>query len=76
MLWLDTSNKSIREKVQRAAEYHEKKYQVSPTVCYIHPSMFADKEKYFTVGKVSVKRDREILPHHFWLGVESKKGKK
>ena len=40
MLWFDNDPKvNLDTKVERAATYYHKKYGVTPTLCFIHPSM-------------------------------------
>lgn len=73
MLWRDADpNRSLAEKVIRAATYYARKYGQPADLCYAHPSMVAEEGQ--QCGAVRVKPDREILPNHFWIGV-SKAGR-
>ena len=82
MLWFDNDkDTSIPNKVERAARYYQKKYGVSPDLCYIHPKMVNGKngkqEKskktsgpgQFKIGKVLILKNKKVLPDHFWIGV-------
>ena len=68
MLWFDdTQDQTLSAKIERAATYYREKYGDSPNVCYVHPSFLARENSSKQVIKVLGARD--ILPHHFWLGV-------
>lgn len=70
MLWLDADSKrTIEEKVIRAAVYYHDKYGHAPDLCLVNPTTFADEE--ITVGEVKVQRAKNVLPHHFWIGVSA-----
>lgn len=69
MLWLDDDrSRSLEEKVSRAVEYYREKYGRFPDTCLVNPTMLKDETK---VGKVSVLPIANILPHHFWLGLNT-----
>jgi hypothetical protein len=85
MLWFDNDPKaSLDVKVERAAAYYQHKYGKTPTLCFVHPSMLsavreaspngrseeavAQKESYMA-GNIEVRKNRSVLPNHFWLGV-------
>jgi len=70
MLWFDNDPKlGVFNKVEKAAAYYREKYGKDPNLCYVHPSMLADqKEK---PGTVMVYGSTTMIPHHFWIGVES-----
>ena len=76
LLWFDDDpRKKLEEKVRRAAAYYERKYGQSPTLCFVHPSIFNGngkgngKSRVKKAGGVEVRAGRSILPDHFWLGV-------
>lgn len=89
MLWFDNDPKvTLDVKVQRAAAYYRHKYGKTPTLCFVHPTMFPvprEKEANSTAapnrddassqvesimaGGVEVRKNRSVLPNHFWLGV-------
>ena len=86
MLWFDNDkDTSIPNKVERAARYYQKKYGVSPDLCYVHPKMVngkkSTKEKskrssnsnQFRIGKVLILKNKKVLPDHFWIGVGTSK---
>jgi hypothetical protein len=78
LLWFDDDpRRQLEEKVQRAATHYERKYGRSPTLCFVHPSVFngngngkrgkqSDVKK---AGEVEIRIGRSVLPNHFWLGV-------
>lgn len=69
MLWLDDDRgRSFEEKVSRAVEYYQEKYGRFPDTCLVHITMLKDATN---VGKVSVQPIANILPHHFWLGMNA-----
>jgi hypothetical protein len=72
LLWFDDDpRRQLEEKVQRAAMHYERKYGLSPTLCFVHPSTLngngggAVKK----AGEVEIRPGRSVLPDHFWLGV-------
>jgi hypothetical protein len=69
MLWFDNDKKlDISSKVSRAADYYRHKYGEEPNVCFVHPSMIADKK--INAGKILIRSNNTMLPHHFWIGVQ------
>ena len=67
MMWFDNSpKKSLSEKVQDAAEYYFKKYNVKADLCFVNPSAMTEPE--VVCGDVIVKPLRSILPGHLWIG--------
>jgi len=69
LLWFDNDPKTdLPAKVQRAAQYFQRKYGQQPTLCYVHPSMLPEEHP-LTVDAIQVKGAPIIQPHHFWLGV-------
>lgn len=79
MLWFDNDkNSDVTSKVNRAADYYQDKYGKEPTVCFVHPSMMGENgrkqnNKKLRAGKVDVLTSQEMLPNHFWIGVNGKK---
>jgi len=74
LLWFDDDpRKALEEKVQRAATYYEGKYGQSPTLCFVHPSIFnnwkePESEK-MSASEVEIRAGHSILPDHLWLGM-------
>lgn len=67
MLWLDDDKKRpFAEKVERAAEYYSEKYGVQPDICWVNSGMFEE----VVVEGVAIHSAPNILPHHYWIGVE------
>jgi hypothetical protein len=75
MLWFDNDkNADLNAKVQRAANYYQKKYGQSPNLCFVHPSMISGgtsppKPSKKTV--IEIRPSQSLLPHHFWLGINT-----
>ncbi len=71
MLWFDaTPDRSLVAKVERAATYYRDKYGRRPNVCYIHhdcpsPTLVLEQP-------IKVLGIRDVLPHHFWIGIAKK----
>ncbi len=73
MLWFDNSTDNLADKIQRAAEYYQKKYGQRPTECYVHPTMLKDKPGYIQkIWGIEMHVSRHVLPNHLWIGVEKK----
>jgi hypothetical protein len=84
MLWFDNDRKtSIPNKVERAAQYYQKKYGVNPDICFVHPKMVkgedvmkmgskkeANKDQ-IKIGKILVLINEMVLPDHFWIGIKT-----
>lgn len=64
MLWFDKSG-SLEERIQRAARYYERKYGISPNLCFVNPAEAGSGER---CGQVLVKPDKCILLNHLWIG--------
>jgi len=67
MLWFDDSiQRGLRAKIERAAKHYEAKYGLSPTVCYVHPSMLLGNPEGY--DGLDIRANNMVLPNHFWLG--------
>lgn len=70
MLWFDNDPKTdIETKLAKAALYYERKYGLSPDLCFVHPSMI--KELNVKSKKIDIRESKSVLPNHFWLGIHS-----
>jgi hypothetical protein len=70
MLWFDNSKRSIGAKLRKAVEYYEKKHGKKPTLIYMNPRMWGeDKAETFTLGSITVRPYRPVLPGHIWIGI-------
>ena len=86
MLWFDNDQKAdISVKIERAATYYQNKYGKLPNLCYIHPSMVANKRQInpgaenatpsvIRAGNVEVRLTKSVLPNHFWIGINTSNG--
>ncbi|HSH04972.1 MAG TPA: hypothetical protein VLL52_20830 [Anaerolineae bacterium] len=70
MLWLDADKgRQLTEKIERAVDYYENKYGHLPELCMVNGNSI---EQAMAVGKVQVEPAKNILPHHFWLGMRER----
>lgn len=70
LLWFDDHpDRPVADKIERAAQRYQQKYGHAPDVCYVHPG----EGEADPGGSVKVLHAKSILPHHFWLGVETKR---
>jgi hypothetical protein len=85
MLWFDNDIKAeLAAKVERAASYYRKKYGITPTLCFVHPSMLMNgstaksqpgtsgetlETKVIQAAGVEIRSNRSVLPNHLWIGV-------
>jgi len=69
MLWFDNDPKTdLLTKISRAATYYRTKYGKKPDLCFVHPSMIKDTSS--KVPGIDVRPNRQVLPHHLWIGVQ------
>ena len=69
MLWLDDDKKrSLAEKVTIAADYYQSKYGQIPELCLVNKKML---EQECQVGEIKVLPVRNVLPNHFWVGMNN-----
>jgi hypothetical protein len=68
MLWFDNDPKTdLSAKIVRAVSYYQSKYGEKPNLCFVHPSMLAEKES--RPVEIEIRSTHKVLPHHLWLGV-------
>lgn len=71
MLWYDDDRqRTLEEKVRRAADYYRQKYGQTPNLCLINPR--AVNGGPHVVNTIKLRTAPNILPHHFWIGVATK----
>jgi hypothetical protein len=68
LLWFDDSKDPLADKVRRAAQRYTQKHGHPPTVCHIHQNGDGDTPP--AVDGIKIVQEPNILPHHFWVGVE------
>ncbi len=68
MLWFDDGPTSLKDKVSQAAAFYEQKFGEKPTHCLVHPNTLNGSEG--DVGGVSVRKARNVMPNHYWIGIE------
>ena len=75
LLWYDGDPKrSLRDKVERAAEHYRSKLGVRPNTCFVNSSMMAERTMEHHGMRIVSAGD--VLPGHFWLGVVRQASKK
>jgi len=67
MLWLDTSDRTLEEKVRVAAAHYKAKYGQAPTECQVHQGL----PHSVVVDGIRVIPSRGILPGHFFIGMSN-----
>ncbi len=67
MLWFDNSNISLGDKIKKAVAYYEKKHNIKPTSCLVHPNDLKDG---IPDCGIEIHPYRPVLPGHIWIGVE------
>lgn len=71
VLWFDDGkNRTLAEKVERAARHYEARYHLKPTVCYVHPSTMLGSAAW--IDGIEIKESNVILPNHLWIGVDGR----
>ncbi len=69
MMWLDDSKqRSMEEKVARAAAYYQEKYGRNPELCFVSVDEVDEEGK--VIENIEVRPLRTILRNHFWLGMK------
>lgn len=72
MLWFDDSaQRDLAIKIERAVRHYETKYGMTPTTCYVHPSMLLSDSQ-DRIG-LDIRANNMVLPNHFWLGISDEK---
>ena len=72
LLWFDDDpERELREKVARAAARYKRKFGRAPNRCYVNERALDDGD--LQVGVIKVMSMPNILPHHFWLGIDDNK---
>ena len=71
MLWFDNDPKTaLSTKIEKAANYYQKKYGRKPNLCLINPNSLNGEKS--GDGKITIRPYRPVLPGHLWIGVEDK----
>ena len=77
MLWFDNTPKSTEQKIREAAEYYAKKYQLTPNLALVHPSMIQASAEQKTIlapdaknAVITVETTKSVIPNHIWIGVK------
>ena len=80
LLWFDDHpTRPVADKIERAVQRYQQKYGHNPDVCYVHESETIGlpigaqlKESDLRLAEdVKVVPAKSVLPHHFWLGIQS-----
>lgn len=68
LLWYDGDTKSsLTSKIERAASRYQAKFGRRPNACYVHPALL---EREMEWQGIRIKGLANVLPNHYWLGVE------
>ena len=68
-MWFDDDpERELREKVAIAAARYKRKFGHAPNRCFVNSKALDDGD--LQVGVVKVMGMPNILPHHFWLGID------
>jgi hypothetical protein len=75
LLWFDDNpTRPVTDKIERAVQRYQQKYGHNPDVCYVHESeirMQLKEGDLRLAEDVKVVPAKSVLPHHFWLGIQS-----
>jgi hypothetical protein len=67
LLWFDSSDRSLAEKVTQAAVRYQQKFGHRPTYCYVNEVDFDGEPQ--EVNGIQLKGAANVLRHHFLVGV-------
>lgn len=76
LLWYDSDpHRGLAAKVEDAAQRYQEKFGSVPNTCYVNQAELNDQNLAVSLsgaqsGALRVLPARNILPHHFWVGVE------
>lgn len=71
LLWFDDNpDRSLTEKIARAAKRYRQKYGAPPNTCYVHHNELGGNGKTAHVANIHVAVLPNVLQHHLWIGVE------
>lgn len=73
MLWFDNdTSKKLETVISEATGYYQSKYHKAATLVVTNPVNFPGNEtdETFTLGLVTIKKSRSVMPNHYWLGIE------
>jgi hypothetical protein len=72
MLWFDEDpTRSLDARIDRAADYYQRKYGARPNLCMVHPQTMAQESR-GGQGELTVRSSKSVLPNYFWLGVDER----
>jgi hypothetical protein len=75
LLWYDNDpRRELAVKVEEAAQRYREKFGSTPNTCYVNQAELNGQSAAIAVagmpGALRVLPARNILPHHFWIGIE------
>jgi hypothetical protein len=71
MLWFDDSSTPLPDKVSQAVTFYQDKFGEKPTHCLVHPATLSGEGEGLVAG-VQVRTARNVMPNHYWIGVDEK----
>jgi len=66
LLWYDSSDRTLAEKLAPAAKRYTDKYGTTPDTCFVNPG---DAPGVPAIGKITIRSTKTIMPNYLWLGV-------
>jgi hypothetical protein len=71
MLWYDDDDeRTLEEKVRRAADYYRDKYGRPPDLCLVNPRALNGRS--IQVAQITLRAASNVLMHHLLIGVAEK----
>lgn len=77
LLWFDNDpGRGVIAKVEAAACRYREKFGAAPDTCYVNRAAFEGAELELAPQGVALRviPARDVLAHHFWIGVEEPTG--
>jgi hypothetical protein len=69
LLWHDSSDATLGEKVTAARARYEERFGRVPNVCYVNPSALPEGD--VEIAGMMLRPAQHILRYHYWVGVEA-----
>ncbi len=75
LLWFDNDpRKILTTKIEDAARRYREKFGAPPDTCYVNQAALAGGQGVVGAPGLRLVPAANILPHHFWIGVEEHAG--
>jgi alkyl sulfatase BDS1-like metallo-beta-lactamase superfamily hydrolase len=79
LLWFDNDpRRGMTVKIEDAVRRYQEKFGIAPNICYVNQAAFDEGELKFALQGIQVTSLRvvpasNVLPHHFWVGIEEQR---